>query len=140
MLQFGAVYQDRSFRIVPPDHLDPALLQQVVDQYQTVVECLLRGLIFKGAREFIWPRELQQLADQHADAVIVDLVGDAGGDFADRSQLLGYHQLLGGGFQPLVGLVQLTCAFLYAVVQFVRLSAQPAVAVLNLLQQVVQMR
>ena len=49
---------------------------------------------------------------------IVDLVRDARGDFADRGELFGNDQLLGGGFKPPVRQLELPRALVDPRVEF----------------------
>ena len=93
-------------------------------------------------------RRHRLVADQIANDVqialhdrdrIVDLVRDARGDLADRGELFGNDQLLGRGFELPVGELQFARALVDPRVEFFVPFPKLAVALLQLVEQVVEM-
>ena len=80
-----------------------------------------------------------EIALHHRDRV-VDLMGHAGGDLADRGELLGHDELLGGRLQLQIGVLEIPGSLAYPRVQFLVPLPQLAVALLDLVEQGIEVK
>ena len=80
-----------------------------------------------------------EIALHHRDR-IVDLMRHAGGDLADRGELLGHDELLGRRLQLPVGVFEIPGSLAHPRVQLLVPLAQLAVALLDLVEQGIEMK
>ena len=80
-----------------------------------------------------------EIALHHRDRII-DFMGDAGGNFPDRGEFFGHDELLGGRLQLQIGVFEVSGALAHPRVQFLVPLAQLAVALLDLVEQGIEVK